>query len=366
MGVGRFAYTPLLPPMQAQAGLSHEMAGLVASANLTGYLIGAFTASSSVFRTRRLIVVWIAIAGVVATTALMAVGMEWVWLLARFLTGIGSGFAFVLCSSLVLDRAVLERRPDWVAIFYAGVGLGIVLTAVASPPLVAWDGWRGGWLGLAAISLLLCAVTMPWLSDRSLANPPGEKREQSHRYGPLFWSLLAAYGGNGMGYIIPATFMVAMIAATPAVAKFASASWVIVGLLAIPSTVIWNRLGISLGKGYALTIALLIMAIGVVSPMIFPGAAGAMLAAITLGATFMGTTALANALGRELQPQRSHVAIGRLTASFGVGQIVGPAVAGMLVSTTGGYAAPLCLAAVVLLCSAIAMLCGSVFSRHAS
>jgi predicted MFS family arabinose efflux permease len=348
--------------MQAGAGLSHQMAGLVASSNLTGYLIGAFGASGSVFRHRRRAIVWCALAAVIATTALMAVSVTWVWMIARFLTGVASGFAFVLGSSVVLDRAVLERRPDWVAIFYTGVGLGIVLTGIAVPPLVGLGGWRGGWLGLAAISLLLCVATMPWFADRASESMHREDDTVPHRYPPLFWWSLLSYGAEGMGYIIPATFMVAMIAATPSVSAYASLCWIVVGILAIPSTVFWNRLGISIGNGYALAIAIFLMAIGVVAPIALGGATGVLLAATTLGATFMGVTALINALARELQPRSSHVAIGRLTASFGVGQIIGPAIAGVLVSATGGYGAALLLATVVLLFSAVAMLLGSVFA----
>ena len=362
MGVGRFAYTPLLPAMQAGAGLSHAMAGYIASANLTGYLIGALGASSAALRHKRLQAVWYALTGVIATTALMSISVEWVWMLARFLTGIASGFAFVLGSSIVLDRAVAERRLDWIAIFYTGVGLGIALTGVAVPPLTSLAGWRAGWLGLAVISLILCAITIPWLSDRTAADASQHDDVVPTRYPPLYWWLLGAYGAEGMGYIIPATFMVAMIAATSALARYAAASWIVVGLVALPSTVIWNRLGMWVGRDRALAIATLVMGIGVVAPIALPNAVGVALAAITLGGTFLGITALANALGRELQPRSSHVAIGRLTASFGVGQIVGPAVAGVLVSATGSYAPALLVAAGVLFAGAVVMFCGSSLS----
>ncbi|MGA3038748.1 MAG: YbfB/YjiJ family MFS transporter [Vulcanimicrobiaceae bacterium] len=363
MGVGRFAYTPLLPLMEHGAGLSHAMAGLIASSNLAGYLVGAISASSTRFRTRRLQGVWWAIAIVIATTALIAFTPVSAWIVVRFVTGVASGFAFVLGSSIVLDRAAFERRPDWVAIFYGGVGAGIALTAVAVPLLGAWGGWRAGWLGLGAISLVLCAVTMPWLTDSTNAEIGARPQETSKLDPRLFGWLFAAYGAQGMGYVIPATFIVAMIASIPSIAKFAAASWVVVGVVAIPSTIIWNRLGIAFGRDVALVVALIVMAVGAMAPVVAPNGFGVILSAATLGGTFVGVTALANALGRALQPERSHIAIGRLTAGFGVGQILGPAVAGLLIADLGSYTPALVVASSVLCLAAAVIACGAILAR---
>jgi MFS family permease len=101
------------------------------------------------------------------------------------------------------------------------------------------------------------------------------------------------------------------------------------------------------------------MAAGAVAPIFAPNAFGVAIAAASLGGTFIGVTALANALGHELQPQQSQVAIGRLTTVFGIGQIIGPAAAGTLVTARGDYHPALVLAAGVLALSAGVMLAGS-------
>jgi MFS family permease len=365
-GIGRFAYTPLLPAMQTGAGLSHEAAGLIASANMAGYLVGVLAATAAPFQARRLRSVWWALAGVTATTALMAIGSEPLWFVVRFTTGAASGFAFVLTSSMVLDRAALEGRRDWAAILYCGVGLGIALTGAAAPPLVMLGGWRAGWIGLAGIAALLCAITLPWLSDRTGARPARAEEVEARLNPRLFLWLVAAYGGFGLGYVIPATFMVAMVAATPELAGYAAASWIVVGFVAVPSTLIWNRIGLSLGRDRALALVLLIMGLGAVAPIAFPSAFGVAVAAATLGGGVMGATALANALGRQLYPSRSQIAIGRLTGSFGLGQIVGPAAAGLLVSGAGTYTPALLLAGAVLCASAAIMFGGSIFAAPVS
>jgi len=363
MGVGRFAYTPLLPLLEHGAGLSNQMAGLIASSNLAGYLVGAFSASNPYFRTHRLLGARWAIATVIVTTALIAFTPVSTWIVVRFVTGVASGFAFVLASSIVLDRAAHERRPDWIAIFYGGVGAGIALTAIAVPPLGELGGWRAGWLGLALISTLMCAFTMPWLSDSAHAAIPAAGQQPSRLDPRLFGWLFAAYSAQGMGYVIPATFIVAMIASAPSIARFAAASWIVVGVVAIPSTIIWNRLGLAFGRDVSLVVALVVMAIGAIAPVVAPNAFGVIVAAATLGGTFLGVVALTTALGRALQPEHSHIAIGRLTAGFGVGQILGPAVAGVLIGDSGSYTPALVVASSVLFLAAALMACGAILAR---
>ena len=147
------------------------------------------------------------------------------------------------------------------------------------------------------------------------------------------------------------------------IAGFAAASWIVVGVVAIPSTFIWNRLGITLGRDIALVLALGVMAIGAIAPVVAPNAIGVLLSAATLGGKFVGVTALANALGRALAPERSHIAIGRLTAGFGVGQILGPAVAGILIADFGSYTPALVVASSVLCLAAVVMACGAILVR---
>ena len=364
MGFGRFAYTPLLPPMRADAGLTVALAGIVATANLAGYLVGALAASGRWARGRRVAVVrWSVIAGV-AATGLMALHSVPVWLLARFAAGVASGLAFVLISSLVLDRAARDGYRQWPAILYAGVGAGIALSGLLVPLFVGWGGSRAGWLGLCAVSAAIAAVTLPWLHDAVPAAAPGPAAARRPADRTLFWWLFAAYGGEGFGYIIPATFMVAHISAAPALAPFAGLSWVVVGLVAIPSTLLWNAVGLRIGRARAFALAMLVQAAGVVGPDYAPNAAGALIAAVTLGATFMGITTLGSALARELYPERSHTAIGALTAIFGIGQAIGPSFAAVLTVRTGTYGGALAASALVLAASALAMLLRAALARR--
>ena len=164
--------------------------------------------------------------------------------------------------------------------------------------------------------------------------------------------LLAAYGLFGFGYVITATFIVAMVRASPGGAAVEPLVWLVVGVTAAPSVWMWLRLGAGLGLRRALALACLAEATGVALSALAPGGWGAVVAAALLGGTFMGITALGLALARELAPGRAAGAVAAMTAAFGVGQIVGPALAGMWAEQAGGFAAPSLAAAAALIVAA--------------
>ncbi|HTZ53913.1 MAG TPA: YbfB/YjiJ family MFS transporter, partial [Candidatus Acidoferrum sp.] len=145
MGVGRFAYTPLIPMMEHDVGLSVAMAGALATSNLFGYFVGASFAMHPITHGMRLAIVRWSLVGVVITTALMG-GPEQTWLALRFVTGICSGFVLVFASSIVLERAAEEHQPSWPPLFFSGVGLGIAFSGVAVPALAGY-GANAAWIG---------------------------------------------------------------------------------------------------------------------------------------------------------------------------------------------------------------------------
>jgi predicted MFS family arabinose efflux permease len=209
MGVGRFAYTPLLPVMEHDAGLGVSMAGALASANLFGYLVGASLAMHPITHGKRLAIVRWSLAGVVVTTALMAT-IAPLWLPLRFVTGVCSGFVLVFASSIVLERAAHARAPSWPPLFFSGVGLGIAFSGVAVPALVAYGGSRAAWVGIAAVSGIALLVSARWFTDGA----PGASLAGAGIDAPLprrstFAWLLTVYTAEAFAYIIPATFLVA-------------------------------------------------------------------------------------------------------------------------------------------------------------
>jgi predicted MFS family arabinose efflux permease len=360
MGFGRFAYTPLLAVMRHDAGLTVALSGFLASANLAGYLVGALAATHRAMRRRRYLALCLAAIVVVVTTAAMALPQAW-WLPARFVTGVASGIAFVLTVSLFLDRSIRVDRAAAIAIVFSGVGLGIALAGILVSIFSAIGGSRTAWLGIAAASAVILALALPRIDDEPVVTaakwgaPVAAARSHSGAFG---W-LCASYGIEGFAYIIPATFLVTMVDEAPGLARYSGFAWVVVGLVAAPAATMWAAIAKRIGKSAAFLAAMIVQALGLLATIAIPGVVGALLLAATLGSTFVGITSLVSALGREMRPHATGVAIGILTVTYGIGQILGPLVAVRVSLATGGYRDALGLAAAVLVLGVLAYAYGN-------
>lgn len=376
MGIGRFAYTPVLPYMQADLGLSIEAAGYIASANFVGYLAGALLAIVVPASHRRAAFVG-AIAVSVATTLAMALLTQpWPIGATRALSGIASAFILVHGSAIVLDRLARDGRPNLFSLLYAGVGVGIALSA-----LIVEFGSRAGagsaahWLALGLLALVLAPLAgslrdePPAQRDRAQADPtapspasqPRTPVAARHAKHALRW-LTVAYGCLGFGYVITATFIVVMVRGRADWQPWEMLVWLVVGVAGAPSNYLWLRAAQRFGPWRALIAAYLLEAAGVAAAVSAHSLALVMLGAALLGGTFMGITALGLTTARGLSPGASGPVIARMTASFGLGQIVGPAFGGWLAERSGGFVLPSLAAAGALVAAALMV---QVAARHA-
>ncbi len=326
MGIGRFAYTPLLPAMQQQLHWSLAFAGLVASANYGGYLLGALTAGALPLSARWTRLSWAATALLVVSFSVMAMGLTgnafW-WLIWRVLAGVFSAWAQVFVSSLVLDWLATHGQEQRAGMLYAGVGSGIVLTGLLGPWWAQIGGWRIGWIGLGLVGVTLSVAAV--LSMRPLVAPAATAKRRalpSSGESLKLWGLITAYGLEGLGYIIMATFITQFFRS--AGQMLGDISWILVGLAAIPSTILWARAAQRWGGRTALLAAYGIEAVGVLLPALGANDAIAIVSALLFGGTFMAIAALGLVSARKAAPASSHRVIAAMTAAFGLGQIIGP------------------------------------------
>jgi MFS family permease len=161
--------------------------------------------------------------------------------------------------------------------------------------------------------------------------------------------LIIAYGLFGFGYIVTATFLVAIVRRLEHSELVESLTWVAVGLLAAPSILVWQRIARRLGMFPALRLAYALEALGVLLAGFGTSRIALVAGGALLGATMMGITALGLIAAREVAGSNQDKAIGWMTASFGLGQLLGPAVAGHLAYMTHGFGAPSLLAALLLI-----------------
>lgn len=358
MGIGRFVYTPILPFMTEGVPLSPAEGGLIASANFLGYLIGALLASlPGLPGQQRSWLVGALGVSVVTSLAMSVAGNLATFAVLRFVSGLASAFAFVFAAALVLDRLARLGRPGLSALHFAGVGLGIALSAVLVAGLAAaGSDWRGLWLASGGVTFILALAVTRLLRS----TPPTESRPVA-AVGPARLSasvvrLVIAYGLYGLGYVVTATFVSVIARSDPALASAEALVWLTVGLTAAPSILIWNWVAGRIGAAYAFALAAALEAVGVVLSVISSSPLGILAAAALLGGTFVGITALGFIEARRLTEGDPRRLIAAMTASFGLGQMLGPSLAGFGADLTGSFLLPSLAAATCLIVSGALML----------
>ena len=339
IGLARFAYTPLLPSLQAQTGLTDAGAGGLAAINYAGYITGALaTAWIDDVRWRHRMYsmgLWLAI----VTTAAMAL-TDWMpaWALWRFLGGLCGAAGMLLGSGLVLGWLMRQGRRPELGVFFMGIGLSIVVTALGSWGLAQlWPLWSSQWLALAAVGCVFFVPAWLWrppvppqvVAAQALAAPTLSRR----------WLLTMAgsYFAAGWGFVISATFIVAMVEREPALAGKGAWAWALVGLAALPAVFVWDRVARRIGDTRALLLAFGLQICAIVLPVLSGSLAAALAGAVGYGATFIGIVSLTLALVGRRSPNNPGKAMARLTLSYGAAQIIAPVVGGAMAQATGTF-----------------------------
>lgn len=359
MGVARFAYTPLLPLMQSQAGLGLGEAGWLAAINYLGYLSGAVLVSRiSDLRVKdRLYRAGLVLA--VLSTAMMVPTTSFaVWGLSRYLAGLATAAAMLLGTGLILNWLIRHDHPDELGIHFSGVGLGIAGSASMVAGMTPWLTWKAQWLVLAAIGAALLLPALRWLPP-----PEGSVATRVTNAGatmadappsPLFMRVfLAYYFCTGVAYAVSATFIVAIVNRLPGLTDVGNWAFLAIGLAAAPACIAWDLIARRTGDLNALLIATVLEIGGVLLPVVGSGLVDTLVGAVLFGSTMMGIVSLVLTMAGRYYPTRPAKMMGKMTISYGIAQIVAPAVTGWIAIGSGSYRPGLYLAAVVLGCGVL-------------
>ena len=346
IGVGRFVYTPILPSMVAALRLSKFAAGSIASANLAGYLVGAMLVAGLRLSPRR----WVLGGLVVSAITTGAMGLTRslpMFLILRAGGGVASAIVLVLACAAALEALAEIERSELAALLFAGVGAGIIGSAllVSGRRAVGFD-WSSLWIGSGAMSLLGVFACWNLIPAHARIRPPNAP------LGERFTRLAVAYGLFGFGYIITATFLVAIVRSHVSTRAIEPIVWVIFGGTAVPSVALWGAVGRRFGIPRGFALAALTEALGVLATLFWRSVLGISLGSALIGGTFMGLTALGLMRGRELAARNPQRGVALLTSAFGLGQIMGPSCAGALADRLGSFTVPSLMAAAALVASA--------------
>ncbi len=355
MGVGRFAFTPILPMMQGDAGLSVAAGGWLASANYAGYLAGALSAIG--VRLRAATAIRGGLVVIAVTTLGMGLGSDFVlWLVLRALAGVASAWVLVSVAAWCLERLAALRAPALNGTAFAGVGTGIAAAGVLCLALMhAGAGSTQAWIALGILSLIFTAVVWPVFGDGASSSAPARSGGSRVRWDREAVRLVLCYGAFGFGYIIPATFLPVMakqVVQDPAVFGWA---WPVFGAAAAVSTLAAAALPKRVAGRRLWSLSQLVMAIGVALPVFWPGVAGIMLAALLVGGTFMVITMAGMQEARLVAGGHARALMAAMTAAFALGQIAGPLGVSAVAGARGGFGPALLAAALLLAASACAL-----------
>jgi MFS family permease len=349
VGLARFAYTPMLPVMHSEAGLSVLAGGWLATFNYLGYIAGALIAATIHDLQLKFRLYRAGLLTALLSTLLMGMTQnEYLWTFLRFISGMSSTAGLLLASGLILNWLISHGYKPELGLHFTGMGIGIVVSGLAVGLMAGQFSWDQQWLGLGLIGALFLVPAWLWLPAPQ-APLPGSKA-QVITAPARKWMLLmmASYFCAGFGYVVSATFIVAILEQLPLLQGHGGWVWVIVGLAAIPSSFLWDRVNRAMGDVNALLLAYGVQVLSIVLPVLSDNVWLNLLSALLYGATFAGIVSLTLALIGRHFPANPARAMARLTLTYGVSQILAPAMAGYIAAATGSYLGALVVAAVVM------------------
>jgi MFS family permease len=357
MGIGRFAFTPILPMMQWDEGLTVADGAWLAAANYLGYLVGAL--SAVVIRIPAATAIRASLVGIGVTTLGMGFTHSFMpWMALRFAAGVASAWVLISISAWCLRRLAPLRRPLLNGAVFAGVGLGITAAGLVCLLLMhANAGAAEAWVGLGLVSLAVTAVIWRVVGAEDAAAPPVTEPAASHhrRWDAESVRLILCYGAFGFGYIIPATFVPAMARQAIQDPWIFGWAWPLFGAAAAASTFL-GALSARIGGNRRLwMLGHLVMACAVALPVFVPGMTGIILAAVGVGGTFVVNTMAGMQEARTVAGSQATPLMAAMTSAFAVGQIGGPVLVSYLARADGGFREALLFASALLVASALVL-----------
>lgn len=354
MGIGRFAFTPLLPLMLNDSSVTLAGGSWLATLNYIGYFVGAAICLFIRPDSARMVRIGL-VATALLTLAMAAPGELWLWTLWRTASGVASAFVMVYTSGWCMQRLAEMDKASWAGIIFCGPGIGIAVTGFAVFGLAALDAHAAwGWALFGILAAVLTVVVWPvFTSVVSAPSTTSAALPVAPRLNGEAWGLTIGYGLAGFGYIITATFLPVIARQVLPGSLWADLFWPMFGVGAAVGALATIKLGTRHDNRKLLTIAYCVQALGVVIAVAWPTVAGFALSSVLAGLPFTALVGFAMAEARRLWGPQAPRLMGLMTAVYGLGQISGPPLAAALVIRTGGFSLALACAASALFAGAV-------------
>jgi predicted MFS family arabinose efflux permease len=350
LGFGRFGYSAILPAMQKDLGISSAAAGSLASWNLGGYVIMAAIGGllASRFGPRKVV----AAGSIVAAAGMLLTGLASGLVsasAARLLTGLGGGCVLVPSVALMSAWFDVRRRGMASGIVTSGSSLALVIAGAIVPLIISAggsEGWRLAWYFFAALTFLVGILTIVFQRDRPHAAAVRARAARGSRpsldlksvvRSRYAWHIGFVYMMFGFAYMVYFTFFQKRLTAD---LGFSSATagefFLVVGVVSLACGVLWGVISDRVGRGRAIAAMCLLQAVGALLFALWPGTPGLILSAVIFGLTSLAVPGIVGAgCGDQFGPVLASASLGFVTIFLGIGQVLGPYLAGRLADAHG-------------------------------
>jgi predicted MFS family arabinose efflux permease len=370
LGIGRFAYSLVLPDMRDSLQWSYSAAGFMNTINAVGYLVGALFISRVIRRFGLPRTVRWGTSLALLSLVLCAISGNFVVLsFARLLAGLGAAAAFV--GGAALAATIAESRPEranfLLSLFYAGPGLGILSSGLIAPFVLQAFGPGSWWLVWWAMTLLSAVMIVPLLIAPIGTGPVIDSAAPVKFSVPPVLIYLISYFLFGAGYIAYMTFMIAYVRDGGGGAAAQSLFWSLIGLSAFVTPWVWRRVLALDRGGLTTTIILGVNAIGAALPIFGHSPLLLAISALVFGVAFFAVVGSTTAFVRfNYPPAAWPTGIAAMTISFGIGQALGPIAVGAITDALGSLSYALNVSAAMLAAGAILAAFQKKLERRAS
>ena len=356
IGIGRFSYTPILPYMISELKLTTTDAGLIASSNYLGYLLGSLIPIFPQFpKNIRSIFIYSIFISIISLFAMGLTNTFEIFILIRFIHGVFSAFVLILGTSLIVSHVQKKGKIFLGTAHFSGVGLGMALSAI----VVSYLGflnfkWDELWFSIGILAIIL--------SFQIIKFTPIQKAEvkynlkSKHKTNLGFSLITISYGLYGFGYVAFGTFISTMSRLTPGLEKTEPFVWFVVGITGIPSVFFWNWFGSKIGNDIGLFLANLILGLGVLFSVLINNEFGIFISCILFGLSFVPITSMCLLEGQERFSGSFIVSTAILTFSFSIGQMIGPYLSGLLTDYYNSFFFSMIISGIVLIFGSLLMI----------
>lgn len=392
LGIGRFAFTPLLPKMIADGWVGLREGGWLASANYAGYFIGAVSCAML----RRVPLLKLLHIGLTAM-CLLLLGMALhagiaYWLVLRAVAGMISAWLFIFSAQWGMRRLAALRAGHLNGLIYGGSGVAVAITGALAASGASFSA-SVGWIVCAAMAALFTALV--WRAfERPLPAPapsrdgpaestaaaaaPASRRALSPlrprfrragaglplalqgglsgaRRGDAAW-LVSLYSLSGFGYVITATFLPLIAHQALPHSAWPDWFWPLFGVAIVPGALLAAHVSERVDNRLLLGVLYLVQGLGVLLSVVWPTVPGFATGVFLVGVTFNAIALYAMREARRIAGDHAAGLAGYATAGYGLGQIMGPIVGSTLALATGSFSIALLLAAAVLWFGGVSLL----------